>query len=84
MLCKGGGRFRERSLTSPTEEAGPYTGLPQTCKEGAMSYIPRAIIEWPDGLSGQPTIQPVCDTKEQEEEIFRILVRALAAAGNGN
>ena len=52
--------------------------------EVVMPYIPRAIIEWPDGLSGQPTVKPVTATQEQEQEIFRILERALAVAGNGN
>lgn len=46
--------------------------------------IPKAIIEWPHGLTGQPTILPIADTLEQDQEITRILKRALALADNGN
>ena len=46
--------------------------------------FPAVMIQWPDGLSGQPVILPVAESYEQEQEIFRIIERALAVAGNGH
>lgn len=49
-----------------------------------QEQILTVIIQWPDGLNGQPVILPVADTLEQEIKIARMIERALSVIGNDN
>ena len=41
--------------------------------------IPRAIIEWLDGLDSQPTVRAIGRTAEESEKILRFLEKVLMA-----
>ncbi len=43
---------------------------------------PKAVLEWPQGLSSQPVVIPLGHSLEQSEEIRRLL-EGLLDTGNG-